>query len=39
MVLQEATTLVAEDFEIRICKNQNHAAEDIAVEKLELYVL
>ena len=30
---------VAEDFEIRICKNENHANEDIAVEKLELYVL
>ena len=30
---------VVEDFEIRICKNENHAAEDIAVEKLELYVL
>ena len=28
----------AEDFEARICKNQDHANEDVAVEKLELYV-
>ena len=31
--------LLAEDFEIRICKDENHAAEDIAIEKIELYVL
>ena len=30
---------VAEDFEIRICKSETHASEDIAVEKFELYVL
>jgi len=30
---------VSEDFEIRICKDENNAAEDIAVEKLELYVI
>ena len=30
---------VAEDFEIHICKNEDHANEDIAVEKLGLYVL
>ena len=26
------------DFEVRICKNEAHANEDIAIEKLELYV-
>ena len=26
------------DFEVRICKDENHANEDIAVEKVELYV-
>jgi len=30
---------VAEDFEVRICKDQDHANEDVAVEKMELYVL
>ena len=30
---------VAEDFEVRICKDQDHPNEDVAVEKLELYVL
>ena len=30
---------VAEDFEIHIFKDKYHAGEDIAVEKLELYVL
>ena len=26
------------DFEVRICKDADHANEDIAIEKLELYV-
>ena len=30
---------VAEDFEVRICKDSPHSDEDIAVEKLELYVI
>ena len=30
---------VAEDFEIHICKEEIHNSEDIAVEKLTLYVL
>ena len=30
---------VAEDLEIRMCKNENHNSEDIGVEKIELYVL
>ena len=30
---------VAEDFEIRICKDEPHSNEDVAVEKIELYVL
>ena len=29
---------VAEDFEIRICKDVAHSNEDIAIEKLELYI-
>ena len=29
---------VAEDFEVRICKDQSHSDENIAIEKLELYV-
>ena len=29
---------IAGDFEVRICKNQAHADEDIAIEKVELYV-
>ena len=29
---------LAEDFEVRICKDQRYSDEDIAVEKLELYV-
>jgi len=29
---------VAEDFEIDICKDQLHSDENIAIEKLELYV-
>ena len=29
---------VAEDFEVRICKGEDHDNEDIAVEKVELYV-
>jgi len=29
---------IAENFEIRICENEGHANEDIAVERLELYV-
>ena len=29
---------VAGDFEVRICKDQAHADEDIAVEKVKLYV-
>ena len=30
---------VADDFEVRICKSEGHSNEDIAIEKLELYVL
>ena len=30
---------VAEDFEVRICKDELHSAEDVAVEKLELFVI
>ena len=30
---------VAEDFEVRICKDEVHSSEDIAVEKLELFVI
>ena len=30
---------VADDFEVRICKSEGHSDEDIAIEKLELYVL
>ena len=32
---------VAEDFEVRMCQDQSHiyGDEDIAVEKLELYVI
>jgi len=30
---------VAENLEVRICKNQPHVNEDIAVEKVELYVM
>ena len=30
---------VAEDFEVRICKNQLQSDEDIAIESLELYVI
>ena len=30
---------VADDFEVRICKDLVHAQEDIAMEKLELYVV
>ena len=33
------TASVSEDFEVRICKDQAQAAEDVAVEKLEIYVL
>lgn len=29
---------ITEDFEVRICKDQLHSNEDIAIEKLELYV-
>jgi len=29
---------VAEDFEVRICKDSSHSDEDVAIEKLELYV-
>ena len=29
---------VAEDFEVRICLNQPHSNEDVAVEKLEIFV-
>jgi len=29
---------VAKNFEVCICKSKNHANEDIAVEKVELYV-
>ena len=30
---------VAEDFEVRICKDEPHTSEDIAVEKIELFVI
>ena len=30
---------VTEDFEVRICKDEVYAAEDVAVEKLELFVI
>ena len=30
---------VAEDFEVCICKSETHSREDIAVEKLELFVI
>ena len=30
---------VAEDFEVRICKDESHTREDVAVEKLELFVI
>ena len=30
---------VADDFEVRICKDLAHAQEDIAMEKIELYVV
>ena len=33
------TASVNEDFEVRICKDQAHGDEDIAIEKLEIYVL
>ena len=33
------TTSESEDFEVRICKDQAHSDEDIAIEKLEIYVL
>ena len=29
---------VADDFEIRICKNQAHSDEDVAVEKIDIFV-
>ena len=32
------TVPVVDDFEVRICKNLAHAGEDIAMEKIELYV-
>jgi len=30
---------VTEDFEVRICKNEPYISEDIAAEKLELFVI
>ena len=30
---------VAEDFKVRICKDESHSNEDTAVEKLELFVI
>ena len=33
------TTSANEDFEIRLCKDQGHSDEDVAVEKLEIYTL
>ena len=30
---------MGDDFEVRICKNEVHSNEDIAVEKIELYVM
>jgi len=30
---------VNDDFEVRMCKDQEHANEDIAVEKLEIFVI
>jgi len=35
---RKLTVCVAEDFEIRICEDEVHTNEDIAVERLELYV-
>ena len=32
-------TCVGDDFEVHICKNEIHSNEDIAVEKIELYVM
>ena len=29
---------VADDFEIRICKNEGHSSEDVAVENIEIFV-
>jgi len=29
---------VNDDFEVRICKNEGHSNEDIAVEKMEIYI-
>ena len=29
---------MTDDYEVRICKDQHHSDEDVAVEKLELYV-
>ena len=33
------TTSVNDDFEVRICKNLENSSEDIAIKKLEIYVL
>ena len=30
---------IADDFEVRICKNSDHSNEDLAVESLEIYIL
>ena len=33
------TTSVNDDFEVRICKNRENSAENIAIKKVEIYVL
>ena len=33
------TTSANDDFEVRICKNRDSSAEDVAIKKLEIYVL
>ena len=33
------TASVNDNFEVRICKNRDHSAEDVAIKKLEIYVL
>ena len=36
---RKLTVPVADDFEVRICKKQEHSNEDVAVESLNVYVL
>jgi len=35
---RKLSVCVAEDFEVCICKDSPHSDEDVAIEKLELYV-